>query len=45
MTVWMYVDTNKQVGDKDHLRVFANSDAAETIGRCAPPRAKTINGV
>ena len=30
MTVWIYVDTNKQVGDKDHLRVFANSDAAET---------------
>ena len=30
MTVWIYVDTTKQVGDKDHLRVFANSDAAET---------------
>jgi hypothetical protein len=29
MTVWIYVDTNKQVGDKDHLRVFASSDVAE----------------
>ena len=24
------VDTNKQVGDKDHLKVFASQDAAET---------------
>jgi hypothetical protein len=23
MTVWIYVDTSKQVGDKDHLKVFA----------------------
>jgi hypothetical protein len=30
MTVLIYVVTNKQVGDKDHLRVFANSGAAET---------------
>jgi len=29
MTVLIYVDTSKLVGDKDHLRVFANSDAAE----------------
>ena len=28
MTVWIYVDTSK-VGDKDHLKVFANEDAAE----------------
>lgn len=26
--VWIYVDTNKQVGDVDHLKVFATSDAA-----------------
>jgi hypothetical protein len=26
MTVWIYVNTSKQVGDKDHL----NEDAAET---------------
>jgi hypothetical protein len=30
MTVWIYVDTSKQVGDRDHLKVFANEDAAET---------------
>ena len=30
MTVLIYVDTSKQVGDKDHLKVFANEDAAET---------------
>jgi len=29
MTVWIYVDTSKQVGDKDHLKVFANGEAAE----------------
>jgi hypothetical protein len=28
MTVWIYVDTRKQVGDKDHLKVFASEDAA-----------------
>ena len=29
MTVLIYVDTSKQVGDKDHLRGFTNSDTAE----------------
>ena len=29
MTVLIYVDTSKQVGDPDHLKVFANADAAE----------------
>jgi hypothetical protein len=28
-TVLIYVDTSKQVGDKDHLKVFANEDATE----------------
>jgi hypothetical protein len=28
MTVWIYVDTSKQVGDRDHLKVFATEDAA-----------------
>lgn len=28
MTVWIYVNTRKQVGDNDHLRVFADQDAA-----------------
>jgi hypothetical protein len=30
MTVLIYVDTSKQVGDSDHLKVFANADAAAT---------------
>jgi len=29
MTVWIYVDTHKVVGDKDHLKVFATVDVAE----------------
>ena len=29
MTVFIYVDTSKQVGDPEHLKVFANADAAE----------------
>jgi hypothetical protein len=28
-TVWIYVDTIKQAGDKDHLKVFATEEAAE----------------
>jgi hypothetical protein len=28
-TVWIYADTNKQVGDPEHIKVFANADAAE----------------
>ena len=28
-TVRIYVDTNRDVGDRDHLKVFANSDAAD----------------
>jgi hypothetical protein len=28
MTVWRYVDTCKEVGDNDHLRVFASEDAS-----------------
>jgi hypothetical protein len=30
MTVLVYVNTSKQVGDADHIKVFANVDAAET---------------
>jgi hypothetical protein len=30
MTVFVYVNTSKQVGDVDHIKVFANQDAAET---------------
>ena len=28
MTVWIYINTAKEVGDVDHLKVFANEDAA-----------------
>jgi hypothetical protein len=28
-TVLVYVNTSKEVGDVDHLKVFANDDAAE----------------
>jgi hypothetical protein len=28
-TVLIYVDTSKDVGDVDHLKVFASEDAAE----------------
>jgi hypothetical protein len=31
MTVLIYVNTSKQVGDPDHLKVFANADAAATL--------------
>ncbi len=30
MTVLIYVNTSKQVGDAEHLKVFANVDVAET---------------
>ena len=30
MTVFVYVNTNRQVGDVDHIKVFASADAAET---------------
>src|SRR6516162_11469075 len=29
MTVFVYVNTSKQVGDADHIKVFTNVDAAE----------------
>ena len=29
MTVSVYVNMSKQIGDKDHVKVFANVDAAE----------------
>jgi hypothetical protein len=29
MTVFVYVNTSKQVGDPEHVKVFANVDATE----------------
>ena len=28
-TVWIYFDTSKEVGDRDHLKVFADPKAAD----------------
>ncbi len=28
-TVWIYVDTSKEAGDVDHLKVFATAELAE----------------
>ena len=28
MKVWIYVDSRKQVGDEEHLKVFASANAA-----------------
>ena len=37
MTVLIYVNTSEQVGDPEHLKIFANADAAETwFGENAP---------
>ena len=36
MTVWIYDNTAKQVGDKDHLKVFASDDTAERGCRKRP---------
>ena len=29
MRVWVYVDSSKQVGDVDHMQVFADQEAAD----------------
>jgi hypothetical protein len=29
MTVWIYINTAKEVGDEDHLKAFASEEAAE----------------
>ena len=30
MTVFIYVNASRQVGDAEHIKVFASQDAAET---------------
>ena len=37
MRVWIYVDTSKEVGDADHLKVFANEDVADAWFRDNDP--------
>ena len=39
MTVWIYVDTRKQVGDKDHLKVFATEELRSDGSPKMTPRA------
>ena len=40
MTVFVYVNTSKQVGDPEHIKVFANADEPRKPGsRITTPRA------
>ena len=39
MTVWIHVDTSKQVGDPEHLKVFINADAANDWCKDHDPQA------
>ena len=43
MTVFVYVNTSKQVGDADHLKVFANEQAAEKWFKENDPEASRSN--
>jgi len=43
MTVLIYVDTSKQVGDPDHLKVFANEHAAKHGCKKTTPKAWLSN--
>jgi len=47
-TVWIYVNTSKQVGDPEHIKVFATTDAAEkwfeeTIPKASPSSMRSSN--
>ena len=39
MTVWIYLDTNKQVGDPEHLKVFDNQEIAQAWFEANDPEA------
>jgi hypothetical protein len=48
-SVWIYLDTSKEVGDVDHLKVFATAELADilfdtliVIGPCAYVRRPTF---
>lgn len=43
MTVFVYVNTSKQVGDAEHIKVFANVDAAEKWFEENDPEALPLN--
>ena len=36
-SVWIYVDTSKPVGDRDHIKPFADQDAAEAWFKANDP--------
>jgi hypothetical protein len=36
VTVWAHVDTRKQVGDENHLKPFASSDAQACLAENDP---------
>ena len=38
-TVWIYVDSSKEVGDVDHLKVFATPELADEWLKENDPRA------
>jgi hypothetical protein len=42
-TVWIYVDTNKEVGDVDHLKVFATPELADEWLKENDPKALLLD--
>jgi hypothetical protein len=42
-TVWIYVDTKKEVGDVDHLKVFATPDLADEWFEENDPKALLLD--
>jgi hypothetical protein len=42
MTVFVYVATSKQVGDPEHIKVFATVHAAENMVRGKRPRGRCL---
>ena len=43
MTVWVYVNTSKHVGDRDHVKVFAKADAGKRGFRKTTRKASRSN--
>jgi len=43
MTVLVYVNTSEQVGDAEHVKAFATTDAAETWSRRTIRKALRLN--
>jgi hypothetical protein len=44
MTVWIYADTSKQVGDPDHLKVSASQVAAPAASNRIAVEAQVEQG-